>query len=347
MFPTVDLHAAESKWYEETTPTDEDCLILEDDGSTLVEITEDAPQTVILPEGIEVIERMALGEGVENIKFPSTLKKIEEGAFINAWSLSEIYINSNVFISNDVFPDNGLEDVIIGPKAERYYEIDEDCLYQKDCNVYRVSEEDYESTDVFLAGGRRLVAVFGSSKVADNFSIPDNVVSVADGAFPSYAGITSLSIGAYCYDIGCQQLPHLTEVVLSPDNPVYEMQDNVLLRRGEVQVDDNKVFYEPMVRNAEEYGHTQWGDHYPGATLERFIMGKGVSEYVVPRYVTHLRGYAFYTPNGVTRDLKKVWIPDWASVYYLNGMFGGLTDVDWEEESSLPALTVCCSENAE
>ncbi len=155
------------------------------------------PFVIEIPDGITVIKENAfagLRAGINGdvfVKIPTGVEKIEKNAFLGA-EISKLFISDTVsYIDPDAFRLSKIGEIEVD-KANHNFKSENGCLYDYDMNILlRYAGTDSEFTilsSVSIIGKR----AFENSTRLECIYIPDNVVTISDGAFYN-SGIKSIT----------------------------------------------------------------------------------------------------------------------------------------------------------
>lgn len=281
-----------------------------DDGTAEIVSVYGNLNEVVIPEYIDGIKVTSIGEemlygeyNVWNVVIPEGITTIGENAFTWCEGLAKLHIPSSVttIVGNPfalrygktitVSPDNPNFEIIDGVLFERN---DKRMIYRpdrEDALSYAVPEGTQEiGTRAFLGGEEctlKEIILPNSLKAIDDYAfegchqleridIPEGVTSIGYQILPEFGYLETISIPSSVSEMnGNPFQTHSVKVVLSPDNPYYEMIDGVLFDK----------------RNN---------------SLVAYLYDTGEESYIIPDGTTEICAGAF---SGC-RWLTKITIPD-------------------------------------
>lgn len=93
----------------------QDGILYSKDGKTLLRCPIGKTGTIVIPEGIEEIGYRAFAKcHINQVQFPSTLKKINVHAFYDCDDLQSVYISDKIDLSEDIFERSTIKEIVIG-----------------------------------------------------------------------------------------------------------------------------------------------------------------------------------------------------------------------------------------
>ena len=252
-----------------------------------------------------------------DVTLPETLTSIGRYAFANCTKMKSINIPDSVqFIDEGAFADCAkLTSFRISPDHPVYIFNNDMLLNKQNMTLLQYTGKggDYE---VFW-GIKAIGAGAFEGKNLKSVVIPNSVTSIGDFAFRSIRGLKSISIPDTVTFIGFQnfygdsQLQSVTlpaglkelgygsfgwctalkSIEVSPDNPYFEMKDNMLIEKGTHKL----VYFLDAVK-----GTLEIPEEIQEIESNAFENNKGLKEIIIPNSVKAIRNAAFNGCQNVT-----------------------------------------------
>ena len=190
-----------------------------------------------LPEGVESIGSWAFANCTElrTINIPDSVKEIGETAFTACWSLESIDISP----AHPVF--EKINNLLVSKRDNTV--LTHTTVYYDVCDIpagiTRIGEDAFSNSKmsrVIIPDTVKEIATcaFDECRNLEEVVIPDSVKEIGSQAFMGCHSLKSISIPAGTTLIGdavFNDCYHLTSIEVSPDNPVYEAHDLLLIKK--------------------------------------------------------------------------------------------------------------------
>ena len=206
-----------------------------------------------------------VGGNLKRVILPDTIQSIEDYAFSNCFNLEAINIPDSVTsIGEGAMTDCRSLDRIRISQDHPYYTYENDMLVSRqDMTLMLYTGMEAKNVEV-PAGIKRIGRSAFEDRTASSVTLPDSVTAVGDFAFRGVKGLREISIPDSVKSIGRQtfwgndsltaiRIPagvtemgygsfgccrNLNSITIDPENPVYEMQGNML-----VNTEKNLLYY--------------------------------------------------------------------------------------------------------
>lgn len=282
---------------------------LSDDGKIFIKVLDKTAEHITIPYGVEVIEKRAFRQcsSLQSVNIPNSVTTIREGAFGSCEALQSIDIPDSVttiereaFIFCSAMLSVNIPNSVttIGDMAfarcEALQSIDipasvedigknafDGCEELQGINVASENQFFTSIGGVLYSKDLTKLVKVPAEAILKTFSIPDNVTTIARGAFMDCSSLQSIDIPASVVEIGWYEFAHCTKlqsINVAEENQHYTSIDGVL--------------YNKML-----------------TTLIRVPQGAEFEEFRIPDSVTTIEVSAFsdcsslqsvYIPEGVT-----------------------------------------------
>ena len=324
-----------------------DGALLSKDGKSLRRVPSALKLTSYkIPDGVEIIERAALGGNVtlESVEIPATVKTIGPNAFYRCVALKKLSIPASVEKMDGAFNRcDGLEQFEVDPKNPVYKSVNGGLLSADGKTFYKILavERDAEAEAKAAA---EIAATEGvdaktSKPIYKNpvYRVPDGVETIVSSAFSDEVGMrnafTEIVLPESVKEIGgnafarCKRLEKalipknvakisggafkycdaLKTIEISPENPNYRLENGLLLSK------DGKTFYEALVDCGETVLKIPDGVEGIAKTWvwSAFESGPTYAEVVLPETLTSLGEGSFNNWENLTsitipKNVKKI-----------------------------------------
>ena len=263
-------------------------LLLDDTYSITVKDVNDLPVHVIIPDTYNGKSVTTIGaeafyncKSIKSIKFPSTIKRIERGAFSGCSNLTEIYMSDLVAWCNI----SGLHElmgtgIMIGGVSDRPY-----------LNLYLNNQL---ITDLVIPECVTKIAdgAFSGCTSLTSVTIPNTVTDIGDGAFWSCLSLTSIKIGNSVKNIGREAFLYcykLVEVINNSEHITVTKgsEQNSYIGYYALSVSNRDSSYQSKISNDNGFIVYNEGE-------QKLLLGiKDTKiQLVIPSYVTKIYPYA-------------------------------------------------------
>ena len=233
--------------------------------------------SVTIPDSVTSIGDYAFGSCVclDHITIPNSVTDMGANPFSGCNNLTKIIVSRDnpVFSTIDGVLFNKLEKKLV-------------------CFPCTRSQTSYDIPDGITSIGDY---AFLLCENLQSVTIPDSVTSIGDRAFQGCPSLTSIILPDSVTDMGVNPFSScgkLTEIIVSPDHPVFAINDGVLFNKPE-----KKLVCYPRTRSQTSYdipdGITSIGDY-------AFLLCNSLTSVTIPDSVTSIGDYAFYCCNSLT-----------------------------------------------
>jgi len=274
--------------------------------------------SVTIPDSVISIghEAFAWCWGLIDVNIPNGVTSIGILAFRECKSLTSITIPASVTdMEHNPFAYNAMTSIHVSPGNPVYADID-GVLFDKQQKALISYPGGREGPYIIPEGVLHIYhSAFTDAAGLTGVTIPDGVISIGNHAFEG-SGLTSVTIPASVTSIGSNpfMLCPLSHIGVSPDNPIFQQLDGVLLDKQQRRL----VAY-PMAREgtytipegvqhigdiAFAYCHNLTGVTIPASVtsigLGAFMSCTGLTSITIPNSVTSIDDHAFNYCTGLT-----------------------------------------------